>query len=465
MCLDSLLLLRYNLSLFSFLAKMTYKSLFQQMAHTKSARLEKTAEHYVSRGFSEEQAQVISAPVESHSVVIAGPGAGKTKVLTERIRHLLHMGVPAQDILVCTFTRAAANEIKHRLADTPDCPSHIGTLHALSFKVGLPNLPSQIMTDEAASTLAFQLAQQTLPEETLLHMHPKDLYLAICRGREESYVQTLFSPLVSAFKAALEERHEKDFLYLLEAVVDGNPRKKFKHVIVDEAQDLTTLQQDWLTKVAAKDASFFMVGDDDQSIYSFRGHQGGAMNQLMQNPKTKVFHLSYNYRCSLSVIEQAGNLISHNYERWAKTIVPRDNAPLGSASIVRFNIFEDELPSIHAFFEGAKSCCVLGRTSGMLEAYQVEGLPTKTLHEAKGQEFEKVWIAGCEEMLLPHILCKDTVAEERRLFYVGMTRAIQDLRMSALSIRGPRVRNESRFLSETLTLISKPDAVVEELDF
>lgn len=444
---------------------MTYKSLFSQMASVKSTRMERTPEHYLSRGFSEEQAAVISAPTDEHSVVIAGPGAGKTKVLTERIRHLLFMGVSPAEILVCTFTRAAATEIKHRLADVSDCPEHIGTLHALSFKVGLPNLPSQIMSDEAASTLSFQLAQHTLPEETLLQMHPKDLYLAICRSREESYVQATFAPLVAAFKTQLEELHEKDFLYLLEAVVEGNPRKRFKYIIVDEAQDLTTLQQDWLNKVAAKDAVFFMVGDDDQSVYSFRGHQGGAMNQLMQNPKTKLYHLSYNYRCSLSVIEQAGNLISHNYERWGKTIVPRKDAPAGSASIVKFDTVEEELPAILEFFEGAKSCCVLGRTSGMLEPYQVEGLQAKTLHESKGQEFEKVWIAGCEELLLPHILCRDTVDEERRLFYVGMTRAISDLRMSSLSIRGPRVRNESRFLEETKSLLRKQDALPEDLRF
>jgi len=436
-------------------------------------------------------------------IVVAGPGTGKTRALTHRAAHLIQTrGVAPENILAVTFTRAAAREMRERLGVLLNGPAPwVDTFHAAALK---------LLQDAAYPFPVFSvIAEEDKPAllDDLLNKKEIPHFLNALRRRKQN-LEEPDTDVAKDYRRRLASRNAVDFddLFLyahrlfrerpeaLEAA-----RARFTHVLVDEFQDTSHAQYQFLKDIAG--GEICVIGDPDQSIYGFAS--GGAAAcfspfEAFKNdfPAHRVVALTENYRSQGVIVEAAKNVIAKaaaplprelraRLERGlpveittfetdrqeAEMIVRRIEGLLGGAASFTVDsgwAIKDEetysygladvaiLYRCHAqarLLEAALSRAglphrVYGKTlrangeevtvEADLETYRDEdgmmgeGISLMTLHRSKGLEFPVVFIAGCEERLLPHT-DKDglsDVEEERRLFYVGMTRAKKRLFLS-----------------------------------
>ncbi|MBD1371656.1 ATP-dependent helicase [Hazenella sp. IB182357] len=288
---------------------------------------------------NQEQAQAVVAdggPV----VVFAGPGSGKTTVLTRRVLYLLAQGVPADQLMIVTFTRDAANEMKARLLQISPKQIHqiwIGTFHALFLKmlrtagIMVPTLASGFKQNEWIRQL---LAQNELPnddEQVAMFMNQ----IGLCKGNgilpEQLQVKKeknrIFKKIYLGYEQLKQQHRYWDFDDILMAtyhLLDDKKvriywQERFQHILVDEFQDINQIQYDILLRLSQHDQQLFVVGDDDQSIYGFRGSHPRFMLQLEQdfNSVSKVV-LETNYRSTDEIIAVSDRLITKNKHRAQK---------------------------------------------------------------------------------------------------------------------------------------------------
>jgi uncharacterized protein (TIGR00375 family) len=265
--------------------------------------------------FSPEQNAALEAdalPV----LVLAGPGAGKTRVLVGRLAHLLHQGVCASRIVALTFTRRAATELEERLRRTlgPDARMPAAdTLHALAYGMWhtLSTQPPMLLSEDAA----LRLFRDVHPDTSARRIRKDWERLALARER----LQPCPDDLASARKRYDEAKAElglADYADLLEywlaRLEEGAPRP-WRHVLVDEVQDLSPLQWAIVRALLPSDGQgFFGIGDPDQAIYAFRGAQPGLLAVLRTVwPLLRVFRLEQSYRAVPDVLAVANALLEH----------------------------------------------------------------------------------------------------------------------------------------------------------
>ena len=407
--------------------------------------------------FSDEQRAALLSPFAQSAVVYAGAGAGKTTVLVERVSRLLSKtSVSPSKIAVITFTSKSAEELKRRLharfgpkAELPYC----GTVHALALRLlSKKGISFALLTDERQAQLLQALREAFATEADLLELTDKELLLEISRAREETDYTGHFGIVAFHYEQLLQEAKLMDFTSLL---VDAAKEEWhcFDYVLVDEAQDLSALQQLLIDKLGTQRASFWYIGDDDQAIYAFRGAGAGNMKVLANRFGTSYI-LSTNYRSDRLIVQHALNVITFNKGR--ENIKWKANSTAeGSVQILSHLNGEEELEAAVAFLHANEDAMVLGRTQALIAELKAMRLPAMTVHESKGLEWSKVWIMGCESALFPHPLSLRD--EERRLFYVAMTRAKHGLHMSYAQSRNSKnapTRHPSPFLLEAQTLPS-----------
>ena len=245
---------------------------------------------------------------EGACLVIAGPGSGKTAVLTRRVRELINSGVPADQILVITFTKAAAIEMKERFEGLSEekAPVTFGTFHSLFWGILQKDLGYKncdiIMGAEKERVYreAVYLAGEMEEEIPKKYEFLKDKY----------HVIDFDDMLIKADKL-FEERP---------AILE-KWQSRFSYFLVDEMQDMNDLQFKLISMLSAKTNNLFCVGDDDQSIYGFRGANPRIMQDFMTiYPKAEKIILDYNYRNPGNIVLAAGNLINVNKNRFEKEI-------------------------------------------------------------------------------------------------------------------------------------------------
>lgn len=259
--------------------------------------------------------------VESRSpvtVVVAGPGAGKSRTLVARIHHLIDQGVNPSDFCVLTFTNAGANELRERLGGIK--LGFLGTLHgwcfrllqrhgnAIGYREGGINLLSADMDDEllmaAAERLHWKDSKKKLLEAKmpLAKLIRNDHRHTMKRNNLVNYDGVLESAL-----GLLESRASDDFRFQL-------PR----YLLVDECQDNAEVDWDIYGAIAAESA--FFVGDSDQGVFSFRGASPAAFTRFCR--QHSPLFLEWNYRSGPEICTAANMLIDHNTDRILKECVP-----------------------------------------------------------------------------------------------------------------------------------------------
>lgn len=431
---------------------MSYASLFDDVSASRKAGRGTPA-----LGLSEEQYTALSARYDTSAVVCAGAGAGKTRLLVERVSALLKTGANPKRIAVVTFTRKAAGEIQERVANRLGDKARVpicGTVHALALSVLTRRKHVITLASERQEADCVAELTSLLPDE-FQDLSPKELLLLIHRAREQEEYHTLEGLLALAYEEKLAESALQDFTTLL-ALASEKEADLFDHVLVDEAQDLSALQLKFLRSIGPQ-ARYWFIGDPDQAIYSFRGAHASMMHSLQEQCED-FFVLSVNYRSATSIVAHANNVIQFNKERFPVSWTAARKEK-GSVLVEAFDHGDLELAAAVRWAQYApKQRCVLARTQALVSLLKEQGLPAMTVHESKGLEWPEVLILGCEAAMFPHPLAARD--EERRLFYVAMTRARDQLLMTYATNRSHRnpmlkTRHPSPFLFETQALQAK----------
>ena len=309
---------------------------------------------YTLPNFTSTQKEVISHK-EGPCLVCAGPGSGKTATLVGRIKALLDSGIDPEYILAITFTRDAAGEIKERVASfTNDLP-YISTIHALCYDILQKNsskvgMEVKLLTAKARLSLIETLLEayepltgfsyQLLdgPQGLLRTVERKlDKFFLQFKGVEEEFLEEEKTLGYDFIHFAREYRKICDIngyitfneqislcLKLLKEYPEilESYSNIFRYIMVDEFQDIDGTQAELIYLVASHN-NLFVVGDDDQSIYGFRGGSHKYMLKFKEiYPSAKVYHLRENFRSTSSLVTAAQSVIESNKERLQKEMLP-----------------------------------------------------------------------------------------------------------------------------------------------
>jgi DNA helicase-2/ATP-dependent DNA helicase PcrA len=300
------------------------------------------------RHLNDEQYAAVTLPAQP-ALILAGAGSGKTRVLTTRIAWLITTGqVSPGGVMAVTFTNKAAKEMLARLGAMLPMPVRgmwVGTFHGLCNRflrahwklAGLPQSFQILDSADQLSAVKRVIKAMNLDEERFV---PKQVTWFIAGSKEDGLrpgdievrdEQT--RKLVEIYRAYEEQCHREgtvDFGELMlrsyELMRDNGAlrehyQRRFRHVLVDEFQDTNKLQYQWLKAFAGPGCGVFAVGDDDQSIYAFRGAQVGNMATFEREFRVeRVIKLEQNYRSHSNILDSANALISHNVRRLGKNL-------------------------------------------------------------------------------------------------------------------------------------------------
>jgi DNA helicase-2/ATP-dependent DNA helicase PcrA len=304
-------------------------------------------------GLNSPQLQAVTLPQQS-ALILAGAGSGKTRVLTTRIAYLISTGaVSPHGILAVTFTNKAAKEMVTRLSAMLPINTRgmwIGTFHGLCNRLlrahyREANLPQTFQILDSGDQLsaikrvmkALEVDDEKYPpremqnfisgsKEQGLRAHDVEAFDPYTRRRVEVFAE---------YDAQCQREGVVDFSELLlrcyellsrNAALREHYQERFKHILVDEFQDTNPLQYQWLKILAGKNNSLFAVGDDDQSIYAFRGANVGNMQELLRDFHVEaVIKLEQNYRSHGNILDAANALISNNRNRLGKNLWTSEN--------------------------------------------------------------------------------------------------------------------------------------------
>ena len=272
-------------------------------------------------------------------VVVAGPGSGKTRVLTRRIARLVASGVDPGQIMAITFTRRAAGQMRQRLSALLGGElgaMQVGTFHRLAL-----SLLRELAPEEAGAKLVLdEVEARRLLEGALVDAElsgsvaaaSQVISLAKAAAQGSAEIAEERRPHYDAYQEALHSSGACDYddilldlLRLLEAdvAVREQVRARFPYLLIDEFQDLNAAQYRLFLQLAGEGAGLMAIGDPDQAIYSFRGASPAYFVHLRDRfSDTRLFHLGANYRSQGHIIEAAAAVIGHNSGREAIELAP-----------------------------------------------------------------------------------------------------------------------------------------------
>ncbi|MDX1625020.1 MAG: DNA helicase II [Wenzhouxiangellaceae bacterium] len=287
---------------------------------------------------------------DGHCLVLAGAGSGKTRVLVHRIAWVIQVEhASPMSVLAVTFTNKAANEMRgrvERLLQIPASGLWIGTFHGICHRI------LRLHADEAGLNPQFQILdsedQYRLIRRTIREMQldegefpPRQVQGFINARKDDGvrpdHIEHHGNPLTErmveiyrAYQAACERSGLVDFAELMLRTVEllrGNPnrlahyRERFGHVMIDEFQDTNTLQYALVRLLAGGEGTrVFVVGDDDQSIYGWRGARVENVQHFVRDFDPRIIRLEQNYRSTKTILEAANRVIDHNTDRMGKNL-------------------------------------------------------------------------------------------------------------------------------------------------
>jgi DNA helicase-2/ATP-dependent DNA helicase PcrA len=299
-------------------------------------------------GLNPEQLAAVTLP-RQHALILAGAGSGKTRVLTTRIAWLIATNqMTPQQVLAVTFTNKAAKEMMARL--TAMLPINvrgmwIGTFHGLCNRLlrthfrdaGLPQLFQILDSSDQLSAIkrllkSLNVDDEKYPPRELQHFINGQKEQGLRPGAVEAwdgYTKKRVE-LYEAYDAQCNKEGVVDFAELLlrcyellsrNEALRRHYQERFRYVLVDEFQDTNVLQYKWLKLLTGDEAAMFAVGDDDQSIYAFRGADVGNMRDFEREYKvTNVVRLEQNYRSQGNILDAANAIIKNNENRLGKNL-------------------------------------------------------------------------------------------------------------------------------------------------
>lgn len=284
-------------------------------------------------------------------MVLASPGSGKTLIVTERTRYLIEeSGVRPDQILVITFTRYAAREMKERferLTAGKNYPVTFGTFHSIfygilkcAYGIGANNLmpekESSVLLQEVLDQTDIESTPEVEDEEELVRELLREVGMVkngLCHLKDfhsKYLTQDEFAEVFRSYEHQKKELKKFDFddmLVQCYALFRKKPeilqgwQKRFQYILIDEFQDINRVQYEVIRMLAAPRYNLFVVGDDDQSIYGFRGAKPELMLYMKQEfPSLRTISLTVNYRSTEFITGAAARVILHNDTRFYKRV-------------------------------------------------------------------------------------------------------------------------------------------------
>ena len=390
--------------------------------------------------------------VDGPLLIVAGAGSGKTKVLTSRIANLIkNKNAFPNQILAVTFTNKAAREMELRvskiLGSTAIGLPWLGTFHSICAKIlrrhaAAANLNSNftiIDTDDQVRLIKNICKAESIDVKKIAPKYilavidrwkNKGFYPSEVRINKKDLYEKIISPLYKIYQQKLIDLNSCDFgdlilhsVKILEKNSDIREiyQKNFKFILVDEYQDTNLIQSKWLKLLVSSNQNICCVGDDDQSIYSWRGAEIKnflEFDQIFKN--TKVIRLEQNYRSTQNILSVASNLISNNENRVGKTL----KGQMDEGDLIKLNCFKngkDEATGMSDEIEKLKKKYSLNNIAILVRAiYQTRefeerflkiGIPYRILGGIKF--YERAEIKDCVAYLRLIYQEKDDLAFER----------------------------------------------------
>lgn len=304
---------------------------------------------HILDGLNDAQRDAVSAP-EKAALILAGAGSGKTRVLVHRVAWLMQVeGVSPFGILAVTFTNKAAGEMRERVQSmlkTPVGGMWIGTFHGIAHRLlrmhsqelGLPDAFQVLDSDDQFRMVKRLLKSMNVDDS---RWPPRQVQWFINAQKDEGRRAAHIAPSSDHFEQKMLEIYAEyeqacqrsglvDFAELLlrahELIRDNDEvlahyQKRFKHVLVDEFQDTNTIQYAWLRLLTQEAENLYVVGDDDQSIYGWRGAKIENIDSFQKDyPQHKIVRLEQNYRSTSTILQAANALIVNNEGRMGKEL-------------------------------------------------------------------------------------------------------------------------------------------------
>ncbi len=422
------------------------------------------------------------------SLVLAGAGTGKTKTLVEKVKNLIREGgFSPEEILVMTFSRKAAYEIRERIRQgIGDSAGQIltGTFHSFCLRFlkehgdifresfGFAAFPG-VAGEDAVNRLYREIIGRKLPD---LKGVPADVALDLIRGFEildksvekllaESGLKDILEEIIHEYRELKLSRNIIDFgdmiryttdILLKRPLLRREINRRIRYLVIDEFQD-TSVDNFRLLKVLLpeKAPNLFAVGDDYQSIYGFRNARVEYIVRMKNYfPGVKLHRLTINYRSRSEIVKLSNRFIRRNRNRTKKRLVSYK----GRGGLVKLHETgndEDQLQRIEEIiereYEEGKSLAILCRNNWQIDYIRrninpryrdMRDIAFMTMHGSKGLEFNTVIVAGVWDRIIPDRT--NSIEEERRLFYVALTRGEERLHV----LYGREGKEEPRFIRE-----------------
>lgn len=332
--------------------------------------MKNVAEHVIAMnnvltGLNEQQIDAVKS-VEGSYLVLAGAGSGKTRVVTMRIVHLIQEGVPSSKILGVTFTNKAAEEMRMRVNALTQHQVMISTFHSLGARILRESIDVlgysthfTIYDEDDVDRLLLNCLTELKISEKKSDVKPFRLLISQAKNNMKTpdqvslddakqHFEETFVQVYGLYQRKLLEYQAVDFddlLFLPVRIWQEHPeilsryQDRWSFLLIDEYQDTNAAQYLMARLLVEKSGNLFVVGDPDQSIYSWRGaHIGNILNFERDYPGAKIIRLEQNYRSTTNILNLANELISYNTDRYEKDLW----SELGEGEKVQLFVGEDD---------------------------------------------------------------------------------------------------------------------------
>ena len=345
-------------------------------------------------------------------LVIAGAGSGKTRVLTYRVAYLTGiLGIPPHRIFVATFTNKAAQEMNERiksLLGTQVRDLWIGTFHSLCvrilrkeiWRIGYSQNFSIFDRDDQKKLIKDIVGKGERPDRFIHYISRVKTY---GEGIEDRFLNSVFEEYIKKMKQ-LNALDFDDLLVLTLKIFESFPdvrnhyAERFLHILVDEYQDTNRLQYEIIRHLSSRHRNIFVVGDDDQSIYAFRGADLRNILDFEQDfPDARIIRLEQNYRSTKNILKAASTVIAHNRFRKGKTLWTQN--PEGKKILIfECDTEREEAETVAKIIEKSgreyRDFLILYRTNAQSRAFEerfhLEGIPYQIVGGMKFYERQEI---------------------------------------------------------------------------
>ncbi len=373
---------------------------------------------------TEEQLQVVHHPDGHHGRVLSVAGSGKTTTMAHRIKHLMRdRGVRKHQIQVLMFNRLASDQFVKKLDELGISRSQqpsVNTFHSYAWRVA--NIKGHLQwigKREGLATLEIRIALSAVArrqelDENVLNLEEAERAISLWKGALTPHCRAGYSgpnaeAYIAIYREFEERRHEKnaitydDFVPLAVALMGGDENKLAKHagplsyIIVDEYQDINLGQQRLVELLASRGADVMVVGDDDQTIYEWRGARSEYILREFSSSFSNKPHITYeltrSFRFGYSIAQAGNNVITHNTNRYAKDLLshkPKNDCritvvtPEDSGGSASPSLKEEVVTLVNSNGVEPSKIKVLGRTFAQFNSLSTEFIKEKIPFKVEG---------------------------------------------------------------------------------